>query len=273
MFSKLFIITLASVSAFFNPTVKLSNGRTATLNGRGPPVLFSTGLFGTMPRQFYNEIIKNLKNNITVVTLDGIMPITPKDITDLADSLKVDSFTYVGHSSFNPDILQTNRINNAILLDPIVIPSLDINGFLSGGFNNLDSPTITLDYPVLIIKSEKLYQSKLDLPKWQELKINGKVQNEIYDNVGHPDILDDTWANIAKNTELWGTAQGETMSFKDWKYDNKNTIPAIRKKYRDYVSTKILDVVNNNLEKQSKNNEILENESVLHPADYELPFN
>ena len=58
MFSKLFIITLASVSAFFNPTVKLSNGRTATLNGRGPPVLFSTGLFGTMPQQFYNEIIK-----------------------------------------------------------------------------------------------------------------------------------------------------------------------------------------------------------------------
>ena len=58
MLSKLIIIGLASVSAFFNPSVKLSNGRTATLNGRGPPVLFSTGLFGTMPQQFYNELIK-----------------------------------------------------------------------------------------------------------------------------------------------------------------------------------------------------------------------
>ena len=165
MLSKLIIIGLASVSAFFNPSVKLSNGRTATLNGRGPPVLFSTGLFGTMPQQFYNELIKSLKHNVTVVTLDGAMPITPKDITDLADSLKVDSLTYVGHSSFNPDLLETDRINNALLIDPIVIPALDINGVLSGGLNNIDGRTITLDYPVVVIKSEKLYQSKLDLFK------------------------------------------------------------------------------------------------------------
>ena len=45
MLSKLIIISLATAFAFFNPSVKLSSGRTATLNGRGPPVLFSTGLF------------------------------------------------------------------------------------------------------------------------------------------------------------------------------------------------------------------------------------
>ena len=95
MLSKLIIISLASVSAFFNPSVKLSSGRTATLNGRGPPVLFSTGLFGTMPQQFYNEVIKNLKHNVTVVTLDGVMPIMPKDIIDLTDTLKVDTITYL----------------------------------------------------------------------------------------------------------------------------------------------------------------------------------
>ena len=156
MLSKLIIIGLVSVSAFFNPSVKLSNGRTATLNGRGPPVLFSTGLFGTMPQQFYTQFIKSLKHNVTVITLDGVMPITPKDITDLADSLKVDSLTYVGHSSFNPHLLETDRINNALLIDPIVIPTLDINGLLSGGLNNIDSRTITLDYPVVIIKSENV---------------------------------------------------------------------------------------------------------------------
>ena len=245
MLSKLIIIGLASVSAFFNPSVKLSSGRTATLNGRGPPVLFSTGLFGTMPQQFYNEVIKNLKHNVTVVTLDGIMPIMPKDIIDLADTLKVDTITYVGHSSFNPDLLETDRINNALLIDPIVIPSLDINGILSGGLNNIEGRSVTVDYPVVVIKSEKLYQSKLDLPTWQELKINGDVQSEIYDGVGHPDILDDTWANVAKSTDLWGTAQGQTMTFKEWKYDTKNTIPSIRKEYRQYVSNKILDLVNN----------------------------
>lgn len=245
MLSKLIIVSLASVSAFFTPSVKLSNGRTATLNGRGPPVLFSTGLFGTMPQQFYNELIKSLKHNVTIVTFDGVMPIMPKDITDLADSLKVDTITYAGHSSFNPDLLETDRINNALLIDPIVIPYFDVNGILSGGLNNIDGRTITLDYPVVVIKSEKLYQSKLDLPTWQELQINGNVKNEIYDGVGHPDLLDDTWANIAKNTNLWGSAQGETMNFKEWKYDNKNTVPSIRKEYRQYVSNKILDLVNN----------------------------
>jgi len=244
MLSKLIIVSLATVSAFFTPSVKLSSGKTATLNGRGPPVLFSTGLFGTMPQQFYNEVIKNLKHNVTIVTFDGMMPIMPKDITDLADSLKVDSLTYVGHSSFNPDLLESDRINNALLIDPIVIPSLDLNGILSGGLNNIEGRVINVDYPVVIIKSEKLYQSKLDLPTWQELQINGNVKNEIFDGVGHPDLLDDTWANVARNTDLWGAAQGETMSFKEWKYDNKNTVPSIRKEYRQYVSNKILELVN-----------------------------
>ena len=60
MLIKLIIICLTCVSAFFNPSIKLSNGKTATLNGQGPPVLFSTGLFGTMPKQFYNQLIKKL---------------------------------------------------------------------------------------------------------------------------------------------------------------------------------------------------------------------
>lgn len=272
MLSKLIIISLATVSSFFNPSVKLSNGRTATLNGNGPPVLFSTGLFGTMPQQFYNEVIKYLKQNVTVVTLDGAMPITPKDIIDLADTLKVDSLTYVGHSSFNPGLLETNRINNALLIDPIVIPNLDINGLFSGGINNIEARFVNVNYPVIVIKSEKLYQSKLDLPTWQELQINGNVQNEIYYGVGHPDILDDTWANIAKGTDLWGTAQGKTMTFKEWKYDNKNTIPSIRKEYRQYVSNKILNLINNNLQKETSNIEVFTSESQA-PSEYELPLN
>ena len=276
MLSKLIIIGLVSVSAFFNPSVKLSNGRTATLNGRGPPVLFSTGLFGTMPTQFYNEIIKNLKHNLTIVTIDGAMPITPKVIVDLADSLKVDQIAYIGHSSFNPEILETGRINNAVLIDPIVLPNLDVNGILSGGLNNIDGRSVTIDYPVVIIKSEKLYQSKLDLPTWQELEINGDVEVETYDGVGHPDILDDQWANLAKNTELWGTAQGKSVPFKDWKLDNKNNVPAIRKEYREYVSSRILNLINNEppthvlptVDTTGQTNEV-DN----HPSNNELPYN
>ena len=243
MISKLILFSLAATSAFFNPSVRLSNGKTATLNGNGPPVLFSTGLFGTMPSQFYNEVINKLRKNITVVTIDGILPITPKDVVELTDALKVDRISYVSHSSFNSGILETGKLNSAVLLDPIVIPQFNINGF--------NTESVDVDYPVLVIKSEKLYQSKLDLPSWQELEINGNVNNEIYDDVGHPDILDDMWANVAKSTQLWGTAQGDIMPFNQWKFDNTNTIPKIRREYREYVSKKILQHVNNCLNEMS----------------------
>tara|TARA_X000000368_G_scaffold417879_1_gene415584 strand:+ start:1111 stop:1902 length:792 start_codon:yes stop_codon:yes gene_type:complete len=244
MLIKLIIICLTCVSAFFNPSIKLSNGKTATLNGQGPPVLFSGGLFGTMPKQFYNQLIKTLKHNVTIVTVDGITPITPELIIDIADTLNVDKLSYIGHSSFNPKILETNKINNAVLLDPIVIPEIKINNLISYALYNLHPRYVSVDYPVLVIKSEKLYQSKLDLPEWQELYINGDVEIETYNGVGHPDILDDDWANFAKNTRFWKTAKAETIPFKEWKFNNKNTIPSIRKEYRDYVSSRILQLIN-----------------------------
>ena len=245
MIAKLILIMTTSVCAFFNPSVKLSNGKTATLTGNGPPILFSTGLYGTMPSQMYNEVIKNLKKNVTVVTIDGVSPISPRDIDDLTDSLKVDTISYVSHSSFNPKILESNKINNAVLIDPIVVPNLDVVTLLNSGLNAFDGHHVNVDYPIIVIKSEKLYESKFDLPRWQELKISSALlENEIYDGVGHPDILDDSWANFAKNTNLWGVAQGDVLSFKEWQYDSKNTIPQIRKEYREYVCQKILNLVN-----------------------------
>ena len=268
MISKLLLLTLTCVNAFFNPSVKLSNGKSAILQGNGPPVLFSTGIFGTVPQQFYNQFIKSLKHNVTVVTIDGLLPIAPSDINDLADSLKVDSLAYVGHSSFEPTLLETNRINNAVLIDPIVIPEINMNTIFTNGIDNIDPRSVSVSYPVIIIKSEKLYKSKLNLPTWQELTINGNVKSEIYNGVGHPDILDDTWANIAKSTNLWGTAQGEIVNFRQWKYDNTNTIPSIRKEYRDYVADKIITLINNN-----KKEELVINNKNLSHINNEFPIN
>ena len=57
MLSKLLLISLVYVNAFFNPHARLASGKKATLMGDGPPLLFSTGLYGTMPRFFYNEFV------------------------------------------------------------------------------------------------------------------------------------------------------------------------------------------------------------------------
>ena len=59
------------------------------------------------------------------------------------------------------------------------------------------------------------------------------------------------------------------MTFKEWKYDSKNTIPSIRKEYRQYVSNKILDLVNNKPQTQ----EVLVTEPNILPADNEYPLN
>ena len=67
MLSKLIIISLATAFAFFNPSVKLSSGRTATLNGRGPPVLFSTGLLELCLNNFIMKLLKIL--NIMLLLL------------------------------------------------------------------------------------------------------------------------------------------------------------------------------------------------------------
>tara|TARA_B110000305_G_C19382406_1_gene610322 strand:- start:440 stop:679 length:240 start_codon:yes stop_codon:yes gene_type:complete len=76
------------------------------------------------------------------------MPITPKVVVDLTNCLKVHQIAYIGHSSFNPEILETGRINNAVLIDPIVLPNLDVNGILSGGLNNIDGRSVTIDNEV-----------------------------------------------------------------------------------------------------------------------------
>ena len=65
---------------------------------------------------------------MTIVTIDGIEPITKKDIEDVNNTLRVDTISYLSHSSFNPEVLETNVINSAILLDPICLSKVNFNG-------------------------------------------------------------------------------------------------------------------------------------------------
>tara|TARA_B100000579_G_scaffold234186_1_gene191952 strand:+ start:6647 stop:7417 length:771 start_codon:yes stop_codon:yes gene_type:complete len=246
MLSKLIFITLATANAFFNvgnfikPTIRLSSGKTLTIDGNGPPLLFSTGLYGTMPRHFYNELIDNLKKTMSVVTIDGLNPITPKDIADVVNTLKVDTIAYMSHSSFNPEVLETDKINSAVLVDPICIPSIDYNG--------VHKPAVDVDYPVLVLRAEKLYKTEVPLPEWQELEINGEdISDEMSEGVGHPDILDDLWGEVAIKLGLWGTAERESMNFKDWKFDTENSIPKLRKNYREKTSKRALEFINGEL--------------------------
>ena len=101
-------------------------------------------------------------------------------------------------------------------------------------------------FPILIIKAEKLYNTDTPLPEWQEIEFlnNDLIAEEYYENVGHPDILDDTWSNFAMNLNLWDTTKGEIIEFNNWKLNHKNSISNTRKMYREYVANKIINFIN-----------------------------
>jgi len=118
-------------------------------------------------------------------------------------------------------------------MDPINIPWLSFQG--------LSNSNINLNFPTLIIKAEKLYIGSKTLPEWQDPEFKNEVKTLIYDDVGHPDILDNTWANIAKNIGLWEMANGKKMNYSDWKYNMKSEIPNLRKTYRKNIAKKIVN--------------------------------
>ena len=64
----------------------------------------------------------------------------------------------------------------------------------------------------------------------------------MYEDVGHPDILNDNWANFAKVNGFWDTTDGVKQPFKEWKL-NTQSIKKVRKEYRSILSDKIINFI------------------------------
>ena len=235
--------------AFMNPSIKLKSGKSATLYGSGPPSLLCTGLFSVMPGFLYSDLIKLLQKNSTLITINDYKPLVKNDIEDLCNTLNVDKIMLIGHSSFNPDVLNSDYIAKAVLMDPINIPKIS--------FISIDNHIINVDYDLHILKAEFLYNNnnnnynddnnKEIIPSWQTPIINGKnVYEEIILDSGHPDILDNIWANFAKKYGFWKMMNTEKICYKDYNYNkkNNNNINVKRDAYRKYMATKILESLN-----------------------------
>lgn len=218
-------------ASFLNPTIKTASNKKLNIIGQGPPFLFSTGLFGTMPSLFYSDFINLIKKNISVVTIDGFSPINEETIDEVCEALRVDKIGYLGHSSFFPEVLNNKNIENAILIDPINLPWINFQGF--------SNSIINVKYPILVIRAGKLYNGSKTLPEWQDPDFRCVIEDITYEDVGHPDILDNFWANIAKNIGLWEMAETEKMDFKNWKFNVNSEIPKKRKNYRKFIALKI----------------------------------
>tara|TARA_Y100000389_G_scaffold158242_1_gene159609 strand:- start:63 stop:791 length:729 start_codon:yes stop_codon:yes gene_type:complete len=221
-------------AALFEPKITTANKRRLTLYGKGPPVLISTGLYDAMPLFLYRELVESIKHNFTIVNVEDVISVqNSDDVSDVVNALKSDKISIISHSSFNPSLLSSDKIEKIVLLDPITIPSVSFSG--------VQRDNIKLDYPTLVIKAEKLYRGEKTLPKIQQPEIGGaNVTHEIYLNVGHPDILDDIWANFAKTIGIWEMVDDKPVEYKTWRYNYGKNISVVRKRYRKYVSDRII---------------------------------
>ena len=98
-------------AAFFNPLIKLDSGKSISIIGKGPPLLFPRDLFKSMSVSCYNDFINELSRTATVISSDGSTPLVENDIEDIVKTLQVDKITYLSHPSFFPDVLNSQYIN------------------------------------------------------------------------------------------------------------------------------------------------------------------
>ena len=127
-------------------------------------------------------VFKNRKKHNVIV----------KDIDDISKSIMADSVVFLSHSSFDNNILKSDKINHAILCDPITNPDL--------GFEGLKQEPIDNNYPCLIIRAEKAYSTKVPIPNFLNPNLKGEIEDITYNDVGHIDILDDFWADFATDS-------------------------------------------------------------------------
>lgn len=211
-------IAFASV-AFLEPALTV-NGRDVRTRGSGPPIVFSPGLFGTMLPAMYGRFLETLsKKGVTVVTLDGFGTLKRDDVEEIADVIGVERIGVLTHSSFDVDILQSERVEKALLLDPSALPgSISLNDGIQA--RRVDSPVA----PTRIIKTELAYDSESPfIPDAFEVKIADTHEEHLAD-VGHTDLLDDFFADIGNRVGIRGMANRvvPTEAFRLWSFKKDN---------------------------------------------------
>lgn len=247
-FSSFFLFFVSSSVAFqflsFPPTMRLeSTGKQISLHGRGPPVVFSSGLFGLMPRRIYTDLVKKLSEEVTLVVLDDMSPVTADIVEDVANTLAAERVGFFAHSSIDAQILASPRLHMAVLCDPVVLPEVHLP--TPSGPLGFVSPTVDNSYPVLVIKARKAYDPEVTTPIPEFLApafVN--EQREVFvEDVGHADLLDDPWADLGRRVLPWMKGVvSRAVPFSEWNaVDHANAAPAIRDRYRSDVARWALD--------------------------------
>lgn len=210
--------------------IRLQNGNYHKIVGTGPPVIFSSGFFGTMPSFMYGSIINDLKTNMTLILPSG-NPIKTATVTEIADKLNVQKVGFFSHSSFDYEILNNDVVEKAVVIDPVSFPELPLR-----------SRTVKPLFDVLTFTTRLSQETKIPfIPDAFEMHI--KTNNQVMcEDVGHSDILDDTWAEIADSIGIKGAKEvsmNDLQNFSNWKFLKMNDKKKVRSAFRTMVCDRI----------------------------------
>ena len=198
-------------SLFPKTTVRLpSSGKEVSLFGNGPPTMFSSGLFGLMPRRLYTRLFTELMPRTTLVVLNDARPVTRPTLEEAADALGADTLGFFSHSAIDGSILASPRVERAVVCDPVVVPRIP--------FLPPPSPPALLPPPVptLVLRAGQAYDADVPIPDFL-FPMAKEARVETFPNMGHADLLDDAWADLGPRAIPWmrGTGMPRTP-FVDW---------------------------------------------------------
>lgn len=268
---------LTSTLCLFEPTVRLPNGHSVTLYGSGPPVVFSSGLFGTMPRRLYTKLFRKMTPNVTLAVLNDVAPVTVQTVEDIAESLSVDKVSFFSHSSFDASILNSPVLHSAVLCDPVVLPTWEKlpemvslllpalpsfspsskgsssetgrtgqTGTAQTGQTGQTGTAQTAQTPsrVLILKADLAYESaETAIPDFLGPEVwSSRCVVHTFPGVGHADLLDDPWAEMGKQIPWVSGASAPKVPFVDWKFpSSRSSVRQTRETYRTQLARVAVD--------------------------------
>lgn len=227
-----------AAASFFTPTIRTQDGQRVSLYGSGPPVLFSSGLFGVMPRRLYTSLFAHLTKEFTLAVPEDVGPVTAATVAAVADALAVDKIALLSHSSFDHNILESTRVQTAVLCDPVVLPNLD---WMQGG---LVAPRTSPTFPIRVLRAELAYD--IDTPGIPDMISPSfdegvDVTMRTFEGIGHADLLDDVWAKLGSDVIPWMKGVVPPPApFDTWTIDARTQTSRLRALYREGVAEEII---------------------------------
>lgn len=180
--------------------------------GRGPPLYFSTGLYGKMPRFLYSKVMRELEKDFTVFTCPDGIDEKEGGFSAIADEIGSETVALVCHSSIDKSVLSSPRLEKAVLCDPAVFPEISLPFLREDPF--LSPPSVSVSCPVLVIRTESAYDTFIPssfLPKLE----GQEVSEVIFQNAGHADLLDGRWSFFSEKLSFLKSRK-RIVSFSEW---------------------------------------------------------